>query len=343
MGAPPRREPLPVAVVMPVYNGAHLIRAALASLVAQTRPPTEVVVVDDLSTDGSAEVAATFEDLLPLRIVRQDVNAGPGVARRRALELTEQPWIAPLDADDLVLPNHLDVLWTLAGGDEHVIAAPARIEWDEADGTIRPVAHTAFPADSVEQLRAIAKLNSVPIASMFSRRRALAAGSYPTRRKSEDFELWLRLLVDGARVEVAQTPTFVYRRLPVSNSSRRRRSDQGLAGGRSERDRSCAAPSRSGRVRTAIRGRHSTTACNRGPGCPAGRGALPGSRAVLSRMPVRRPKADAGWDAVGGSQGSRLVLTSVGRPLAVLDLTGPSGRPHGITEIAVRPRSNGPP
>ncbi len=87
-----------ISVIMPVFNGAPYIEAALASILAQHHPALEVVVVDDGSTDGSGAIAAAHGEAI--RVERQD-NAGAAAARNRGLALARGTTIAFLDADDL--------------------------------------------------------------------------------------------------------------------------------------------------------------------------------------------------------------------------------------------------
>ena len=99
---------LPISVVVPVYNRERLLREALESVAAQTRPPAEIIVVDDGSTDGSAEVAVP----LATRVLRQ-ANGGSAAARNAGLRAATQPWIAFMDSDDLWEPTKLEEQWSL--------------------------------------------------------------------------------------------------------------------------------------------------------------------------------------------------------------------------------------
>src|SRR3954464_2844452 len=97
------REPttIPVSVVIAAYNRADMLRRAIASVRAQ-RPavPAEIVVVDDASSDATADVA----EVLGATVVRHPVNRGESAARNSAIEAAAQPWIAVLDSDDEWLP-----------------------------------------------------------------------------------------------------------------------------------------------------------------------------------------------------------------------------------------------
>ncbi|MEM6327274.1 MAG: glycosyltransferase family A protein [Bacteroidota bacterium] len=97
-----------VSAIVPVYNGRDHLADALASIVAQTCPPTEVVVVDDGSTDGSADLAASIAETasVPIRVIRQD-NAGVAAARNAAVAESQRDVFAFLDQDDRWTPDKL--------------------------------------------------------------------------------------------------------------------------------------------------------------------------------------------------------------------------------------------
>ena len=100
--------PFPVSVVIPLFNKAPYIRATLRSVLAQTLPPDEILIVDDGSTDGSV---AAIADLIggKVRLVTQP-NAGPGPARNRGAAEARGEWVALTDGDDLWAPEHLHTL-----------------------------------------------------------------------------------------------------------------------------------------------------------------------------------------------------------------------------------------
>ena len=94
-----------VSVVIPTCNRADLILRALASVRAQTRPPTEVLVVDDGSTDATVErVRAAFPEVTLL----EQKNRGVSAARNAGIQKARGTWIALLDSDDEWLPQKLE-------------------------------------------------------------------------------------------------------------------------------------------------------------------------------------------------------------------------------------------
>ena len=95
-----------LTIVMPVYNERETLRTALDRLLAVTMPiPTEVLVVDDGSSDGTVAVAEGFG--APVRVLR-GAHLGPGAARSQALRLVEGDILMPFDADDLLTPASIE-------------------------------------------------------------------------------------------------------------------------------------------------------------------------------------------------------------------------------------------
>jgi glycosyltransferase involved in cell wall biosynthesis len=104
VSAPDTSEPR-ISVVIPAYNRERTVGRAIRSALAQRRPPAEISVFDDGSTDGTAEEIAAHGD--QVRHVRQP-NAGAAAARNRGVEVAAAPWIAFLDSDDQWFDDHLE-------------------------------------------------------------------------------------------------------------------------------------------------------------------------------------------------------------------------------------------
>ncbi len=94
-----------ISVVIPTFNRAHCVGEAVASVLAQTRPPHELIVVDDGSTDNTAGALAQFGQAVTL--IRQP-NQGVSVARNTGIEHATGEWIALLDSDDICHPGRLE-------------------------------------------------------------------------------------------------------------------------------------------------------------------------------------------------------------------------------------------
>lgn len=93
-----------VSVIIPVYNGERYLAGAIRSVLGQTSPATEIIIVDDGSTDGSGEIVRGFGP--SVRYLRQ-TNQGPATARNTGVNSAQCEMLAFLDSDDLWLPHKL--------------------------------------------------------------------------------------------------------------------------------------------------------------------------------------------------------------------------------------------
>jgi glycosyltransferase involved in cell wall biosynthesis len=112
-----------------VFNGRRFLRGAVESVLAQSLPPCELIVVDDGSTDGSLEELASLPPApFPVRIVRQ-ANAGQSAARNAAAREATGDYLAFLDQDDHWYPRHLEELVAPLAAD----SADSGIGWAYCD------------------------------------------------------------------------------------------------------------------------------------------------------------------------------------------------------------------
>lgn len=189
---PVSADALPVAVIIAAHNRAEWIGQAVASALDQRpHPPSEVIVVDDRSTDDTAAVAYAAG----ARVVRHEVNRGAAAARNTGAAATEQPWIAPLDSDDWWTPHMLGTLWPLRG--EYGLVAGASMSVDEEG---RPGAYGGPLSPEPIVLGSPAPLifpeNFIPASGVILRRDVFEhVGGYRTdQRQAEDLDLWIRVL-----------------------------------------------------------------------------------------------------------------------------------------------------
>ena len=93
---------MPYTALIPAFNAADTIEEAIRSILSQTVRPRQIIVVDDGSTDETANLAGALSDMV--RVIRQE-NGGVGSATTTGLAAVDTPFVATLDADDLWLPN----------------------------------------------------------------------------------------------------------------------------------------------------------------------------------------------------------------------------------------------
>jgi len=189
----------PVAVVIPLHNGARWIQSTLAAVQAQSHPPVEIVVVDDGSTDEGPALAAAVDGVTVRPLARPSVRgAGPG--RQCGFEQTTAPLVAFLDQDDLWHPDHLRLLARLLADRPDCPAAVASIR-DFHDGT-PPDYDAPRRAPSPFDPWSSFPFNGIRTPSgVLVRRAALAAlGGWPTDAAVTDFVVWFHLSLDGPLV-----------------------------------------------------------------------------------------------------------------------------------------------
>ena len=93
-----------VSVIIPVYNGAHVVAEAVQSVLNQSYRNLEVLVVDDASTDGSPDAIRHFDDRR-IKLIRHARNAGVDAARKTGLDASSGDIISCLDQDDMFHPD----------------------------------------------------------------------------------------------------------------------------------------------------------------------------------------------------------------------------------------------
>jgi GT2 family glycosyltransferase len=223
--APPSRATLPPApgpsfsIVVAAYQSAATIGEALASAFAQTLRPLDVVVCDDGSTDELAEALAPFADRITL--VRQE-NAGEGAAKNAAVRAAAGDFAVFLDADDVFDPERLKALAELAAArpDLDVLTTDAYLEVDGS--VVRRCYDETWAFEVEDQRSAILERNFVFGLAAVRRSTFLAAGGFDiTLRYASDWDLWSRLILDGAAAGLVAEPLATYRLRTTSLSAQR--------------------------------------------------------------------------------------------------------------------------
>lgn len=206
-----------VSVLLSVYNGSLYVKEAVDSVLRQTYGNLELIVIDDGSTDNTAEIVAGSRDPR-VRLVRQE-NRGVSASVNRGVALGRGRYIARQDHDDMWHPERLarQLSYLQANPGCMMVGTWAEI-WNEAGPTGRMLAH---PAESALLKLELLFNNPFVQSSVLIDREALEdVGGYsedPKRQPPEDYELWSRL---ARRYEIGniQQPLVVYREVAGSQS-----------------------------------------------------------------------------------------------------------------------------
>jgi glycosyltransferase involved in cell wall biosynthesis len=199
-----RRDGLRIAAVIPLYNGAPYIRQAIESVLCQSLPAAEIIVVDDGSTDDGARVVEDLARRHPIELVRKP-NGGQGSARNLGVARSGCDLIALLDQDDVWYSHHLEVL-----ARPFREARPVPLGWsysnvDEIDEAGRLVVRSVLRTfDKVQHPKRDVRgclatdMYVLPSASLISRGAFDAVGGFDeSLRGYEDDDLFLRLFRAG--------------------------------------------------------------------------------------------------------------------------------------------------
>ena len=211
-----------ISVILPVYNGARYLAEAVSSVLTQSQPPDELIVVDDGSTDDSAAIVSALSAISPvaIRYIYQS-NRGPAAARNAGIASATGDWIAFQDADDRWLPDKLAIQRTLM---QRHITAQAVIGFSQLN--FEPDDESAlFNVNVVGRSGLILLLQ----ASLFRRTLFEQIGGFdPVLRGDEDIEWFLRVLEQPVEIVVHPELVVIYRRHDANLTGSTQRAQQQL-------------------------------------------------------------------------------------------------------------------
>jgi len=196
------------SVIIPVYNRASALRTAIESVRAQTSQDFEIVVVDDGSKDDPRSVAESFGDPR-IRFFRQD-NQGGGAARNTALDMAQGRFIAPLDSDDIFLPQHLERMKALLDGTTNLVGY-ARMRVDRGEGRVFLKPPRAIRQNEEMASYLLCDRGFVPTITIAVERDMAKTIRYNTRLvAAEDTDFAIRLSLAGCRFAMIEEAGAVW-------------------------------------------------------------------------------------------------------------------------------------
>jgi glycosyltransferase involved in cell wall biosynthesis len=208
-----------LSVLIPVHAGAdagHFARA-LESVVDQTLPPDEVLVVEDgplrpAQTDVLESFGASHPGLL--RRIAFPVNRGPGAAAAAGILEARNDVVARLDSDDIALPRRFEAQMRHLQQNGHDVVGTSMLEFEGDESNV--VGERRLPATHEEIARYARTRSPINHPTVMLRRDAvLAAGNYVEIGLVEDYDLWVRMLASGARMSNMDEPLVLFRCSPA--------------------------------------------------------------------------------------------------------------------------------
>jgi teichuronic acid biosynthesis glycosyltransferase TuaG len=221
-----------VSIIIPTFNGRRHIGETLDSLRAQDYSDWEAIVIDDASTDGTADLVDSLGDRR-IQVLRRDRNEGTSAARNHGIASAGGDLLVFLDHDDLLLPQylakqvHLYDEAQIRYADVGIVACNGFLLHEDRQ---RPETYRDLvPMPAEVTLTALLKENPIFARALAPRAVVDAAGGFsPEVIGTEDYDLWLRILELGYRVVVTSEPLAIFRQGEGQLSRNRELMAQGL-------------------------------------------------------------------------------------------------------------------
>jgi glycosyltransferase involved in cell wall biosynthesis len=208
------RQPAPFfSVIIPTYNRGKLICRAIDSVVDQTFTDFEILVMDDGSTDGTANHIKGYADSR-IKYEWAPNSGGPATPRNRGMERAEGKWIAFLDADDLWYPNKLEAVSAVIKETFEIVAI-CHNEYlkIESTGTKKILCHGPYERNFYEVMLTQGNrvsTSAVVVLSDFIKHNKLKFNTSEEYAIVEDYDMWLRIALNGGRFHFLREPLGEY-------------------------------------------------------------------------------------------------------------------------------------
>lgn len=199
-------DPL-VSVIIPCFNYARYLTAAVESVVKQTYKNFEIIIVNDGSTDNTKEVAEELVRKYPkhkIKLINQTNSGKPAISRNNGIRESTGEYILPLDADDKIDPKMLEeCVNELQKSLPNRIIYTARQDFDGNDSIVMPLEY------NFERLK---RENHMSYCALFSKKMWESIGGYRTNVGMEDWDFWIAAGMRGYFGTLIPKPLFLYRR-----------------------------------------------------------------------------------------------------------------------------------
>ena len=208
-----------ISVILTAYNSESFLKDALESVFRQTLQPTQIVLVDDGSTDGTKDIAQSF-DRKVLKYIWQP-NQGEGAARNRGIRDASGEWIAFLDADDIWLDDKLQRQIEFVRSHPEVgLVSGNKIWWDVEKDSRHLVKYGQVPIQKLNKELIVSNAVGDPSLVLVKRDLFEKVGLFRTDLHiGVDWEMWLRI-ARVTSVGFIDAPLAIYRWHPKNVSHR---------------------------------------------------------------------------------------------------------------------------
>ncbi len=217
-----------VSVIMSVYNGERYLNEAIESILSQTYQDFEFIIVDDGSTDRTADIIKSYDDMRIKYYYFK--NSGVAASVNKGAVFTRSKYIARFDADDISMPERIERELFELNRDGNYVLAGSNAEVIDMDGNY--LYTSSLPETNEEILLRVE--NEAPFyqsSVMFRKDAFLKCGGYfePVRQYGEDFILWNNLRKEGRMMNLRE-PLIKYRLVPSATTNRNRKTTERIIG-----------------------------------------------------------------------------------------------------------------
>ena len=206
-------DKIKISVIIPAYNYGNYLGECLESVLSQTFKAWECIIVDNGSTDNTAEVARRFAEKDPRFIYVHTQQNGVSFARNKAVELSKGEFIFPLDADDKIAPTYLEKAEKVLSGDKEI-----KVVYSDAELFGASTGKWILPTYSLKDLLIE---NSIFCTALFRKTDFRESGGYDLEMREgfEDWDFWISMLKTGGKVYKIPEVLFYYRIKAASRNS----------------------------------------------------------------------------------------------------------------------------
>lgn len=202
-----------ISVIVPAYKTAEYIPACLDSVLAQTFTDFEVICVNDGSPDNALDIFKKYEQRdRRIRVMSQQ-NMGLVYARNNAISHARGEYIFPLDSDDMIAPNCLQILYDIITKTDNDIVCPGGILFGKTN--------KIWSLPKINRINMYTHRNGIHNSSLYPRDLWEKYGGYCTELNSlqlEDYDFFLNFIDDNKKATRTQIPLFFYRIKPADIS-----------------------------------------------------------------------------------------------------------------------------
>lgn len=182
-------DPIEFSVIIPTHNRAHTLKACIDSVLAQTHPPKEIIIIDDASTDTTQEILSHYAKIKTIRLQK---NKGVSHARNQGIKAATGNWLAFLDSDDTWAPEKLHNQATYIRTHPYYQLLQSEEIWIRNGKRVNQLKH--HQKQLGWQFEAALNQCTIAPSSVIIKKELLGSNPFDeTLPACEDYDLWLRL------------------------------------------------------------------------------------------------------------------------------------------------------